>query len=89
VIEQIRLDWQPLGYFGAAPTPCFSKDGRTLYVCNGTQNAVGGGGVQPAAVEARGLIPVGWYPGAIALDDARHQLAVANIKGIGSAGGHA
>ena len=31
-----------------------------------------------------GLIPTGWYPGAIAFDRARNQLCVANIKGIGS-----
>ena len=31
-----------------------------------------------------GLIPVGWFPGAIAFDAARNQICVANIKGIGS-----
>ena len=87
IVEQIRLDWQPLGYFGAAPNAlCFAPDGRRLYVCNGTQNAVAVVEFAPPGSKLAGLIPVGWYPGAIAFDAKRGALAVANLKGIGSDG---
>jgi hypothetical protein len=62
----------------------FDAEGRTLYVCNGTQNAVAVVAFKPAASQLLGLIPVGWFPGAIAHDAARRTLHVANIKGIGS-----
>ena len=32
------------------------------------------------------LIPVGWFPGAVAYDAKRRSIAVANIKGIGLGG---
>lgn len=88
VIEQIRMDWQPVGFVGASPNAlCFSEDGETLYVCNGTQNAVAVLRFRPPSSTLSGLIPVGWFPGAIALLPRSGELAVANIKGIGS-GGH-
>ncbi len=34
----------------------------------------------------QGMIPTGWFPGAIVIDQARKQLVVANVKGIGSLG---
>jgi YVTN family beta-propeller protein len=87
IAETIRLDWQPLGYFGASPNAlCFSKDGRSLFVCNGTQNAVAVAAFSPPSSKLAGLIPVGWFPGAIALVPEKKLLAVANIKGIGSGG---
>ncbi len=71
--------------FGAAPNAlAFAPSGHTLYVCNGTQNAVGVVSFQPGESRLTGLIPVGWYPGAIVHDDTRRSLYVANIKGIGS-----
>lgn len=30
-----------------------------------------------------GLVPVGWFPGAVAVDEGRGRLVVANIKGLG------
>src|SRR5215467_9412333 len=55
---------------GSSPNAiAVSPDGRTLYVANGSQNAV-------AVVDAHdqhgsavdGFIPTGWYPTAVALD---------------------
>ena len=72
-----------------------SPDGRTLYVANGTNNCVAvvklgskAGAVAPAPEESRlaGLIPTGWYPGAVMLSGDAKKLIVANVKGLGSVG---
>ncbi|HWQ90320.1 MAG TPA: alkaline phosphatase family protein, partial [Clostridia bacterium] len=55
-----------------------------LYACNGTQNAVAVFSFAPGKSRLMGLIPTGWYPGAIVFDAGRKNLCVANIKGIGS-----
>lgn len=71
---------------GAAPNAAvFSVDGKSLYVANGSQNAIAVFDFDdrlPKRTQLEGLIPVGWYPGAIALDAARKTLVVANIKGL-------
>ncbi|MBI1839910.1 MAG: bifunctional YncE family protein/alkaline phosphatase family protein, partial [Verrucomicrobia bacterium] len=85
IVQDISLRWQPKDYFGASPNALtFDADGKRLFVCNGTQNAIAGVDFSPTRAKLRGLIPVGWYPGAIAFDVARGQLHVANIKGTGS-----
>ena len=55
-----------------------------LFVCNGTQNAVAVIDFAPGKSKLKGLVPVGWFPGAIVYDARRKSLYVANIKGIGS-----
>jgi YVTN family beta-propeller protein len=85
VVETIVLRWQPEGYFGASPNALvFDPEGQRLYVCNGTQNAVAVVSFQPGHSTLKGLIPVGWFPGAILFDQTRRTLVVANIKGLGS-----
>jgi YVTN family beta-propeller protein len=85
VIENISLKWQPTDYFGASPNALtFEPSGHTLYICNGTQNAIAVVDFRPGNSKLRGLIPVGWFPGAIIYDGLRQKLHVANIKGIGS-----
>lgn len=82
VVETIAVSWPGQGLFGASPNAlALSPDGRTLYVCNGSQNAVAVVDFQPRHSRLLGLIPTGWYPGAILCDRARNQLMVANIKG--------
>ena len=84
VIETIWAKEKPSDLFGASPNAmAFSKGGTTLYVANGTQNAIAVIDFDPAERESklRGLIPVGWFPGALVLDKTREILAVANIKG--------
>ena len=69
-------------------------DGATLYVANGTNNCLAvvalGSKAQehpapglPASSTLRGLIPTGWYPGAIQVSRDGKRLFVANIKGHG------
>lgn len=84
VVETISLKWQPDDYFGASPNAlAFDANGQTLYVCNGTQNAIAVVSFRAGNSKLRGLIPTGWFPGAIAHDAARKKLYVANIKGVG------
>ena len=85
VRETISLRWQVGDPFGASPNALvFAPSGKTLYVCNGTQNAVAVIRFAPGHSKIRGLIPTGWFPGAIVFDEPREKLHVANIKGFGS-----
>ena len=84
VVETVWVKAKPSDIFGASPNAlAFDKKGKTLYVANGTQNAVAVIGFDPGDRESKltGLIPVGWFPGALAFDAVRGVLAVANIKG--------
>jgi len=88
VVEKIWARQTPADLFGAQPNAlAFAPDGKRLYVCNGTQNAVAVVAFEPErnASQVIGLIPVGWFPGAIQFDAGRNTLCVANIKGIGAA----
>lgn len=68
--------------FGSAPNDlAISPDGNTLYVANGGNNLI-------AVIDLRtgslnGLIPSGWYPGAVVLNRNGNMLFVANTKGVG------
>ncbi len=87
IVEKIWAR-DPTDLFGATPNALtFDKTGKWLMVCNATQNAVGLITFAPASdtgSKLAGLIPVGWFPGAIVFDPAHKQMCVANIKGIGS-----
>ncbi len=71
-----------------------SPDGATLYVAGGTNNCVAvvrlgarvsdGDAGRPAASTVAGLIPTGWYPGAVRVSADGKRLFVANVKGVGS-----
>ncbi len=84
VVETLWAKPTPADLFGASPNALvFDPSGKTLYVANGTQNAIAVFHFEPGESEFQGLIPVGWFPGAIAYDKKHRQLAVANIKGVG------
>ena len=85
VVETIWVKPSPADLFGASPNALvFNPKGDMLYVANGTQNAIAVVRFRPGSSKLMGLIPVGWFPGAVAYDTVRHRLYVANIKGIGS-----
>lgn len=87
VIEKIWARQTPADLFGAQPNAlAFDPSGRWLYACNGTQNAVAVIEFEPErnASKVVGLIPVGWFPGAIQYDARRELLCVANVKGLGA-----
>ena len=84
VVETIWTRQKPGDLFGASPNAlAFDASGRKLYVCNGTQNAIAVIAFDPKTSKLEGLVPVGWFPGAILHDAKRKALYVANIKGIG------
>jgi DNA-binding beta-propeller fold protein YncE len=84
IVETIWTRQNPSDLFGASPNALvFDPSGKTLFVCNGTQNAVGVISFTPAKSKLEGLVPVGWFPGAIVYDTPRKSLYVANIKGVG------
>src|ERR1051326_4329883 len=60
----------------------FDRSGDRLFVCNATQNAVGVIEFNPGKSKLLGLVPIGWFPGAIVYDNARKSVYVANIKGL-------
>ena len=85
VVESISLRWSLGDLFGASPNAlAMDASGRVLYVANGTQNAVAQIAFKPGQSRLTGLIPTGWFPGALAFDPWRQTLYVANLKGHGS-----
>ncbi len=85
-IEKVWTKSSPADVFGASPNALvFHPDGKTLYVANGTQNAIAVIEFDPedkGETRLKGMIPVGWFPGAVVFDQSRQQLCVANIKGL-------
>ncbi len=84
VVETLWVKAKPSDLFGASPNAlAFAPDGRTLYVANGTQNAIARIEFRPARRRSKlvGLLPVGWFPGGVLVDAGRRQLCVVNIKG--------
>ena len=86
VIETISVKSKPSDLFGAAPNAlAFDEDGERLFVANGAQNAIAIIEFEPqekGESHLIGLIPVGWFPGAVLFDRHRNQICVANVKGL-------
>jgi DNA-binding beta-propeller fold protein YncE len=83
IIETLCARQNPGDPFGAQPDAlAFDKRGRTLFACNGTQNAVAVFQFRPGESKLLGLVPVGWFPAAIAFDARRQALYVANLKSV-------
>ncbi|HEX4591122.1 MAG TPA: beta-propeller fold lactonase family protein, partial [Gemmataceae bacterium] len=90
------IDCRPEGRlpFGSGSNAlALSPDSGTLYVANGTNNCVAvvrlgrlahSTGEGPERSSVAGLIPTGWYPGAVSISADGKRLAVANVKGHGS-----
>ncbi len=85
IVETICARQNPGDPFGAQPNAlAFDKSGKKLFACNGTQNAVAVFQFKPGESRLLGLIPAGWFPGAIQFDARDKKILVANIKGIAS-----
>ena len=85
VVETIWARRNASDLLGASPNDlAFAPDGKTLYAANGSQNAVAVIDFNPAERGSRlvGMVPVGWFPGALLVDARHRQLVVANIKGL-------
>lgn len=86
IVETICARQDPSDLFGAQPDAlAFDWSGKRLFVCNGTQNAVAVFQFKPGESKLTGLIPVGWFPGAIVHNKGRNMIYVANIKDIANA----
>jgi YVTN family beta-propeller protein len=84
VVETIWVKASPADLFGASPNAlAFAPDGKRLFVANGTQNAVAVVRFDPKKKRSKllGLIPAGWFPGALVFDAARKAIYAANVKG--------
>lgn len=69
--------------FGSAPNAlAVSPDSNMLYVANGGNNLIAV--IDLVTNNVIGLIPAGWYPGAVVLNKDGSKLFVANTKGLGS-----
>ncbi len=86
LVDTIWAKPNPAELLGATPNAvAFNATGDRLFVANGSQNAVA---VIDVRLEERGtsrlvgLIPVGWFPGAVLFDRGRQAIHVANIKGL-------
>jgi YVTN family beta-propeller protein len=78
------IDTKPLADipFGSAPNALvIDPMGKFLYVANGGNNLLSV--IDLETDKVTGLIPTGWYPGAVLLNKAGTDLIVANVKGIG------
>lgn len=86
VVETIWVNSSPADLYGAAPNSlAFDNTGRTLFVGNGSQNAIAVVHFEPEEKgdsKLKGLIPVGWYPGALSFDPSRNRICSANLKGL-------
>ncbi len=75
-------------YGSASDAIALSKDGETLFVASGGNNAIGTvelpNGQHTNSV-LQGFIPTDWYPGAVVADS--NYLYVVNVKGLGSRDG--
>jgi len=68
--------------FGSAPNALvLDPSGESLFVANGGNNLLAV--IDLTTDIVTGLIPTGWYPGAVALNKEGTELIVANVKGIG------
>ncbi len=85
IVETISTKPQEKFLFGSTPNALvFSADGGTLYVSNGTNNAIAVVKFAQPHSQLLGCIPTGWYPAGIVFDARRNMLCVANVKGNGS-----
>jgi DNA-binding beta-propeller fold protein YncE len=85
VVETIWVKPNPADLFGASPNAlAFDRSGKTLYVANGTQNAIAVVRFAPSKPRSTliGLIPAGWFPGALAVHPGLDLICAANIKGL-------
>ncbi|HET6383675.1 MAG TPA: alkaline phosphatase family protein [Armatimonadota bacterium] len=85
VVETISLKLRRKDPLETGPNAlAFDPTGTRLYVCCGSLNAVAVVAFQPGHSRLLGVIPTGWYPGAVIYDAARQRIDTANIEGTGS-----
>ncbi|MEO8180695.1 MAG: bifunctional YncE family protein/alkaline phosphatase family protein [Deltaproteobacteria bacterium] len=89
VIKTLATTPFPGAAFGSSPNGLALSSDDRLVVSLGRNNALAlydVGGKAFRAARFLGLIPTGWYPTSVALDERGSRLVVANGKGVGSLG---
>jgi YVTN family beta-propeller protein len=82
IVETIWTKENASQLFGAMPNALiFGHDAKHVFVCNGGMNGIAVIEFSPGHSELEGMLPVGWFPGAIVEDVSRQSIYVANIKG--------
>lgn len=86
VIETISVSPYEDAPYGSTPNGlAVSPDGKTLFVANANNNDVAVVDISVTGNSSvSGLIPAGWYPTAVALDQGGNILFIANGKGLRS-----
>ena len=83
VVETVSARQNPADLFGEQPDAlAFDSSGKKLYCANGTQNAIAVFDFRPRETALLGLIPAGWFPGAVAYDARDKRICVANLKTV-------
>jgi DNA-binding beta-propeller fold protein YncE len=83
VVETFSARENPGDLFGAQPDAlAFDSSGKILYCANGTQNAIAVFQFRPRETTLLGLIPAGWFPGALAFAAHDNKICAANLKAI-------
>jgi len=83
VLQTIPLKWGRMNLFGSMPDAlALSPYGKTLYVCDGGDNAVAE--VELPTGNVKGFRPAGYFPTALALSADGKTAFVLNTKGNGS-----
>ena len=93
VLETVSVRPDSTLPFGSQPNAlALSADETTLYAANATNNAIAvirlgrSAGVAggPEQSQLAGMIPTGWFPGALKISHDERQLYVANVRGLGA-----
>ena len=83
VVETVTARQTPGDPFGAQPAAlAFDVSGKILFCANGSQNAVAVFQFSPRETKLLGLIPAGWFPGALVFDARGKKICVANLKSL-------
>jgi YVTN family beta-propeller protein len=88
VVKTITVKPFPGAPLGSSPQSVTMLPGGQLVVALGNNNGLAFyHWLSPSEpVSFQGLVPTAWYPADIAVDPARKNLVVANVKGVGSLG---
>jgi YVTN family beta-propeller protein len=85
VVSVLHVGIRPGALLGSTPNAlALSRDGNTLYVADGSNNAIAVVDVNNINRPVRGLIPAGWFPTAVTVSSDGRQLYVASGYGFGS-----
>jgi len=85
VVSTLHVEIRPGALIGSTPNAlALSPDGSTLYVADGSNNAIAVVDPNNDKKPVKGLIPTGWFPSAVTLSANGNQIYVGSGYGFGS-----